>query len=222
MAPPQRPTTPPASVRPRVLIVDDCDGTREVVARMLGEGFEPVVVDNGASAWELIETDSAIAALITDIEMPGLNGFELIGRIRKCGEARVRSMPVIAITGAVDNETRRRAFVSGATGMVTKPIDRHQLLALAHAYIRPIASVATAAAAAKPETMVESDSIDMACVEAPAGEDAVPAVAVPAELLSIDAALHAIEQGKGELLLPFLSHLEHRLRPLLAPRPVAS
>jgi len=218
MALPQRPTQPAASVRPRVLIVDDCDGTREVVAQMLGEGFEPVVVDNGASAWARIEADSKIAALITDIEMPGLNGFELIERIRKSGEERLRSLPVIAITGAVDNETRRRAFVSGATGMVTKPIDRHQLLALVHAYIRANANVATAAAA-KSEATVESDSVDMTCVKGPVREHAV---AIPAELLSIDAALHAIEQGKGELLLPFLSHLEQRLRPLLAPRPAAS
>jgi CheY-like chemotaxis protein len=221
MALSQRLTPAPDSIRPRVLIVDDCDGTRAVVAQMLGEDFEPVVVCNGIQAWERIEADSAIAALITDIEMPGLNGFELIARIRQSAEARVRSMPVIAITGAVDGETRRRAFVSGATGMVTKPIDRHQLSALAHAYIRPAASAASPETTVKPETSVELDSIDMAPLEIPARQEAAPGVAIPAELLSIDAALHAIEQGKGELLLPFLSHLEQRLRPLLEPRPAA-
>jgi CheY-like chemotaxis protein len=216
MALPLPPAAPSASLRPRVLIVDDCDGTREVVAQMLGAGFDPIVVDNGASAWQRIEADSTIAALISDIEMPGLNGFELIDRIRKSGEARIRALPVITITGAVDAETRRRAFVCGATGMVTKPIDRHQLLALAHAYIRPVAGIAESAAV---ETVV--DSMDVAFAESPVVERAAAGVDIPAELLSIDAALHAIEQGKGELLLPFLSHLEQRLRPLLAPRPTA-
>lgn len=243
-----RPSPTPAAdaatlIRPRVLIADDCDGTREVVAKMLGDGYESVVLDNGTSAWERIEADASIAALITDIEMPGLNGYELMERVRQSGDARVRALPIIAITGSVDNETRRRAFVCGVTGLVTKPIDSAQLLALAHAYIRPQTAAASptpttalpdpmpiAANTATPAQAESSASVDFA---APVDEipvlqrdssrqqdSAAAAIAptFPVELIGVDAALQAIDAGKADLLLPFLSVLEQRLQPLLACR----
>jgi CheY-like chemotaxis protein len=212
-------SAPVVSTRPRVLIVDDCDGTREVVAQILGQEFETVLADNGASAWERIEADPAIAGLITDIEMPGLNGYELIGRIRQSREQRIRSIPVIAITGSVENETRRRAFVSGATGMVPKPIDRHQLLALAHVYILQNSGVAAGEAlgSAPLKQVVERDSSEVVPHDSTLDGDTRSTV-IPVELISIDAALHAIQQGKSDLLVPFLSQLELRLRPLLSTR----
>jgi CheY-like chemotaxis protein len=121
--------------RPRILIADDCDGTREVVARMLDRHFDPVTVDNGSSAWSEIETDPSIVALVADIDMPGLTGLELLQHVRGSADPRVRALPIIVITAAADPTTRQRTFVAGATGLVNKPIDAVQLKGLMQAYV---------------------------------------------------------------------------------------
>lgn len=226
------PAPRPASAgRPRVVIADDCDGTRAVVAQILGAEFDTVAVDNGTSAWERIEHDTGVVALITDIEMPGLDGYELLGRVRASPDERIRKLPVIAITASTEPETRRRAFVSGATGMVTKPLDRLQLMALAQVYIRPQLEGFAAAPAAAPAAAATADGVNF---DAPTTtvtpvdvedthrlEEAPAPVPVPTEnlafeLLSVDAAIDAIHHGHAALLAPYLHRLEQRIQPLLA------
>ena len=95
-----------------------------------------IEVGDGASAWERLSADADIQALVTDIEMPNVDGYELICRIRGAEENRLRMLPVIAITGAEDEETKQRAFACGATDFIIKPIDAIQLQARVQAYVR--------------------------------------------------------------------------------------
>src|SRR6185436_7218573 len=127
---------PLSDVRPRIVLADDSQTTREMITRILGIEFDIVELDNGARAWEQLTNDPETKAIITDIEMPELDGYQLIGRIRGCPEARIRDLPVVVVTAADDKETRRRAFLCGATGFVIKPVDSTQLQALMHAYVR--------------------------------------------------------------------------------------
>lgn len=131
-----RAAEPSPQARPRVLVADDSRVIRMAIKKILGADYDLVEVEDGESAWDRIRADSEIQALVTDIEMPKVDGYELICRIRGAAETRLREMPVIAITGAEDEQTKQRAFACGATDFIIKPIDAIQLKARVQAYIR--------------------------------------------------------------------------------------
>ncbi len=120
----------------RVLVVDDSLVIRKAIEKHLKADFAVLLAADGEAAWEIISGDPDIKALITDIEMPRLDGYGLICRIRAAEDPHVRGLPVIAITGAEDDETKVRAFACGATDFIIKPIDPLQLHARVHAHVR--------------------------------------------------------------------------------------
>jgi diguanylate cyclase (GGDEF)-like protein len=83
----------------------------------------------------LVEDDQ-IDMLITDIQMPHLDGYGLICRVRADGNPRIRDLPIVTITGAEDDETRIRAFACGSTDFLIKPFDQKLLHSRVHAYLR--------------------------------------------------------------------------------------
>jgi len=127
---------PSLQTRPRVLVADDSRVIRMAIKKILGADYDLVEVEDGESAWDRVRADTEILALVTDIEMPNVDGYELICRIRGAEDSRLRDLPVIAITGAEDEETKQRAFACGATDFIIKPIDAIQLKARVQAYIR--------------------------------------------------------------------------------------
>lgn len=133
---PRVPEPAPQTARPRVLVADDSRVIRLAIKKILGAEYDLIEVSDGASAWDRIREDSDIKALITDIEMPNVDGYELICRIRGAEENRLRELPVITITGAEDDATKQRAFACGATDFIVKPIDAIQLRARVQAYVR--------------------------------------------------------------------------------------
>jgi len=133
---PRAPEPVSQTARPRVLVADDSRVIRLAIKKILGADYELIEVGDGASAWDRIREDSDIKALITDIEMPNVDGYELICRIRGAEENRLRELPVITITGAEDDATKQRAFACGATDFIVKPIDAIQLRARVQAYVR--------------------------------------------------------------------------------------
>jgi PleD family two-component response regulator len=122
--------------RPRILIADDSRVIRLAIKKILGTQYDIVQVENGAHAWDRVVQDRGIQALVTDIEMPQMDGYELICRIRAADDARIRDLPVITITGTDDEYVRHRAFACGATDFITKPLDSIQLLARVRAYVQ--------------------------------------------------------------------------------------
>lgn len=63
--------------------------------------------------------DAALILILSDINMPGMSGLEMLPQVR----ARLPDVPVIMITAYGDPETRRKALERGAEGLLTKPID---------------------------------------------------------------------------------------------------
>ncbi|MHB1942662.1 MAG: response regulator [Acidiferrobacteraceae bacterium] len=114
--------------RPHILIADDSRVTRKVIAQILKLDFDLIEKEDGEAAWEALQ-DGTIDVVITDVEMPRLDGCELLTRLRTSERLVLRDMPVIVITGADDEVTKNRAFECGATDFIIKPIDRVQLLA---------------------------------------------------------------------------------------------
>jgi len=111
----------------RILTVDDSASMRALLNHALtSNGFEVVQADDGLAALEwlsLNETD----LVITDINMPRLDGFGLIERLR--GGTRHRDRPILVLTTESSDEKKARAREAGATGWIVKPFDTEKLVA---------------------------------------------------------------------------------------------
>jgi diguanylate cyclase (GGDEF)-like protein len=126
----------PVTDKVRVLVADDSRVIRKAINKILSNEFELIEVEDGETAWEHLLKDNSIEVLVSDIEMPKLDGYSLICRIRAADAERVRNVPIIVITGADDELTRERAFACGATDFIIKPIDGVQLLARTRAHAK--------------------------------------------------------------------------------------
>jgi two-component system, chemotaxis family, sensor kinase CheA len=102
--------------RRRVLVVDDSPVVRDLVTEILiGQGFEVVAAPDGAEALILLER-GAPDLVVTDVEMPNLDGFGLLARIRE----RSLGLPVIMLTTRGSADDRRRAATLGADAYLIK------------------------------------------------------------------------------------------------------
>ena len=124
----------------RFLVVDDFMTMRRVVRGLLREmGFEEVDEACDGSA-ALASLGSAMADLvITDIEMPTMNGFELLATIKK--DERLKHLPVLMLAAEARKDEIVRAVHAGAAGYLVKPFSR----ALLEERLRQIAPAAFAA-----------------------------------------------------------------------------
>jgi PAS domain S-box-containing protein len=111
----------------RILMVDDDADTREMMKVML-EQFGANVV-TAASASEALSKlqPGQYDAMLADIGMAEVNGYELISRVRALGPEKGGDVPAIAITAYTGNEERLRAITSGFQNHVSKPINPEEL-----------------------------------------------------------------------------------------------
>ena len=110
----------------KILIAEDNQDTREEIAEILkAEGIEVIQANDGLDAFEKIKEEEYVDLVISDIRMPKMTGYELIGKIKK--ELRVE-IPFIFITGSSIDE--KELNVLNATGMecIRKPPDVNYLL----------------------------------------------------------------------------------------------
>lgn len=113
---------PVAEDRPtRILVVDDDAVLRKLAEeRLSNEGMEISVAEDGEAAWNALLASPFDLALI-DLSMPGMDGFELIAKLRE--HAPTRHLPVIVITACDDGDSIDKAFEAGATALTVKPIN---------------------------------------------------------------------------------------------------
>lgn len=103
---------------PRVLVADDSITTRTLEQSILeNAGYRVQVVADGEQAWEALHKER-FDLLITDVEMPGLDGFELTRRVR--ADASLAGLPVIIVTSLGSEEHRRRGLEVRADAYVVK------------------------------------------------------------------------------------------------------
>lgn len=145
-------------VRPRVIVIDDSKLMRVSIRNVLKDEFTLVEAESGEQGWDLLCADPTLQVVITDAQMPGIDGYELIARIRACDTAQLRSLPIIMITGADDETARERALKAGATDFITKPFDKTQLLARIRAHAK--ADNTTRQLAQTSETLAEQGAVD--------------------------------------------------------------
>jgi two-component system, chemotaxis family, chemotaxis protein CheY len=104
-----------------VLIVDDvetCAATLEIAFSGV-EGIEVITVMGGEAAWRTVDRTDELAAIVTDLEMQGLDGYELIERVR--AHDRHGAVPIVVITGSPDPDAPHRIHRLGANAFFLKP-----------------------------------------------------------------------------------------------------
>jgi chemosensory pili system protein ChpA (sensor histidine kinase/response regulator) len=112
----------------RVLVVDDSRSVREVASAILSQaGFAVETCADGWDAWELLQ-DRPFDLLVTDLEMPRLDGHELLIQVRGAASPLIHQLPVAVITSRTAETTRERALAEGADAFVPKPLRKRQLL----------------------------------------------------------------------------------------------
>ncbi len=111
----------------RILTVDDSASMRALLKHALtSNGFEVAQADDGLAALEWLALNE-VDVVITDINMPRLDGFGLIERVRS--GSRHRDRPILVLTTESSDEKKQRARRAGATGWIVKPFDTEKLVA---------------------------------------------------------------------------------------------
>lgn len=123
-------------IKPRILAVDDSRVMRRAMSKVLSKEYDVVEVENGEDAWTVLLNDNSIQVVFTDLNMPFLDGFGLLQRMRESDDSRLNETPVIIITGKDDDDdTKQEALDKGANDFITKPFDSIQLQARAKAHV---------------------------------------------------------------------------------------
>ncbi|MEE8575370.1 MAG: response regulator [Thermodesulfobacteriota bacterium] len=103
-----------------ILVVDDCATTRKIVSYMVKSGgYNPVLAVNGLDALEKM-AQHQIALIVTDLNMPQMDGFELVKNVKESPETS--SIPVIMITTEGDELKKDAGLDVGVDIFMTKPV----------------------------------------------------------------------------------------------------
>ncbi|GAC1343511.1 MAG: hypothetical protein NVSMB27_03490 [Ktedonobacteraceae bacterium] len=122
--------SPPAPVEAEhgkhVLVVDDSPSVRRVVSNMLKQhGWEALMARDGVEALEMISQETP-AAVLLDIEMPRMDGYELIATVR--AQEQYRTLPLVVLTSRAAAKHQQRAIQLGANSYVIKPYQDEELI----------------------------------------------------------------------------------------------
>jgi two-component system, chemotaxis family, chemotaxis protein CheY len=114
-----------------ILTVDDSRTMREMLRLALsGAGHTVLQADDGIHGVEVLENAGLVDVIITDINMPRMDGYGFIENVRK-GTVN-RSTPILVLTTESEPAKKMRARDAGATGWIVKPFDPEKLLAAIH------------------------------------------------------------------------------------------
>ena len=114
--------------KPRALVVDDAPDVTEMIALFLQyAGYDTAMAFSAPDALEMARSEQ-FDVVVSDIGMPGMNGYELAEALRSIPD--YRRVTMIAVTGFSDFDDRGRALQSGFNAHMTKPINPASLLEL--------------------------------------------------------------------------------------------
>jgi diguanylate cyclase (GGDEF)-like protein len=117
---PHTETTVTNETLPTVLIVDDDRVNRAALAELLRDDARLVLAKDGPSALQRLAEEEDVSLILLDISMPGMDGYEVLSRVR--ADKRTADISVIFITGSTDAQDEERGLLLGAADYVSKPI----------------------------------------------------------------------------------------------------
>jgi CheY-like chemotaxis protein len=109
---------PAPAARPVIVLVEDHQDTRQMYAEFLSASFEVLPAADGLQAVDIMRT-ARPDLLITDLSLPGIDGFELVARIRK--DPRLGRIPIICLSGYGGHAHEQRAREAGCDRILQKP-----------------------------------------------------------------------------------------------------
>ena len=110
-----------------IVVADDSISVRKFVGRMLEKaGYRVKLASDGLEASEIV-AQVGCHLIVTDLEMPRMNGYELLAHLRQ--DPATRRIPVLVVTSRAGAKHRERALKEGAAGFLTKPVQEDQLIA---------------------------------------------------------------------------------------------
>lgn len=108
-----------------ILIVDDIESNRMILAEIFKEEYQILEACDGAEAIKIINREPAISAVLLDLLMPEINGLGVLKEMNKNG--KIKSIPVFLITAADSQEMLLEGYGLGAIDIITKPFMSHFL-----------------------------------------------------------------------------------------------
>lgn len=110
-----------------VLVVDDSGTVRQQVSMALKQaGFETAEASDGREGLAIIESDRKIDMVISDVNMPNMNGLEMVEKIKS--KPAYKTLPIIMLTTEGQPSMIKRAKEAGAAGWIVKPFNAGQLI----------------------------------------------------------------------------------------------
>ncbi|MFC6323764.1 response regulator transcription factor [Companilactobacillus baiquanensis] len=116
----------------KILVVDDDKEIVELLSIYIkNEGYEPVTAYSGQEALDALRDHSDIALMILDIMMPGLDGIEVVKRVRKDSQ-----IPIIIVSAKTTDMDKIQGLITGADDYVTKPFNPLEIMARIRSLLR--------------------------------------------------------------------------------------
>ena len=112
-------------IKDQILIVDDSDVVRNFISKVFNNSFECILASDGNEAINALNSENRIKAVLLDLNMPGVNGFEVLDYLKS--NDLLKKYPVSIITGADDKETITRAFQYQIVDMLQKPFNERDV-----------------------------------------------------------------------------------------------
>lgn len=104
----------------KLLIIEDEASNQSMLERLLAQQYELVCCSTAEEGWELLNEQTDIKLVLLDLNLPGMNGFELLESIR--AEVRFKLLPVLILTGLTDVGDETRGLALGASDYIHKPL----------------------------------------------------------------------------------------------------
>lgn len=111
----------------KILLVEDDEPTLELLSLFLGRFYTVTACLSGERALHALYTNEDITVIVTDLRMPGVNGYDILRCAAEYSQRTGKTVPVVVLTGHGTPEDEHRARALGATEFHRKPIDLVQL-----------------------------------------------------------------------------------------------
>ena len=108
-------------MKQKIMIVDDAEINRQILMAILGDKYEYVQAENGCQAVHMLQHDLTIDLILLDINMPEMNGFQMLERMNKFHW--IDEIPVIMISSEEKRDIIERAYILGAEDYIRRPFD---------------------------------------------------------------------------------------------------
>jgi DNA-binding response OmpR family regulator len=122
-------------MKKKILVIDDEQSIRLLLENFLKKEYEVVTTNNGEEGLNWLETNIP-SLIICDIQMPIMDGYEFIKRVRASGFQK--HTPILMLSGEESSDSRVKCYKLGAQDFLVKPFNFQELEALIHKNIFPI------------------------------------------------------------------------------------